>query len=327
MRSVVYRYDDLPRLLAALDSSRGQALPLPSGLLVRDGEWVLALFEFASTSRATAAAGKGVLTDDGVALVFERRDWERLHGFASARAPTPPPPPMPPTSAPSAPSSSLRSTSLGVADPERLAEANLRRTQSWERVSTPPERASTPPERASAPPERAFAPGPALEIEVPDPPSIEIVPDSASSLDADDESPMTVRQPMRLRGEGSRVLLVDDDPDLRDVVAAMLEAVGLEVVPAATAEDALELARDEAPDLVVLDWNLPGMSGLEMLKLVRADALLASMPIMFLTAHAGTQDMVEAFAAGADDYVSKPFRAAELGARIFGLLRRVRARA
>jgi two-component system phosphate regulon response regulator PhoB len=132
-------------------------------------------------------------------------------------------------------------------------------------------------------------------------------------------------QPKRLRGEGSRVLLVDDDPDLRDVVAAMLEAVGLTVSAVGSAEEALELSRLDPPNLLVLDWNLPGMSGLDLCKLLRADAALRHLPLMFLTAHSSTQDMVEAFAAGADDYVVKPFRAAELGARIFGLLRRTRA--
>jgi len=327
VRSVVYRYDDLPRLLDALDAANGQMLPLPAGVIVRDGEWVLALFEFEESSRATAAAGKGVLLDEGSALVFERRDWERLHQFASARAEArvpevsgvqpaaaapaavvPPAPAEPPAER------SLRSTRSGLASdpPIRITDpglASLRRTASWERVPTPP------PLRPSEQ-ERTTDEGP---------PPVH-VPSAAPPHDPDD-APMTVRQPLRLRGEGSRVLLVDDDPDLRDVVGAMLEAVGLFVVPAASAEEALELARGDAPDLVVLDWNLPAMSGLEMLKVVRADSLLAGMPIMFLTAHSATQDMVEAFAAGADDYLVKPFRAAELGARIFGLLRRMRAMA
>lgn len=290
MRSVVLRYDDLPRLLLALESAKGQVLPLPAGVIVRDGEWVLALFELDATSRATAAAGKGIVGDDGMALVFERRDWERLHQFASARSEPPEQPKTP----------SLRATHAGLAEPERLSKptSSLRQTQSWESIPMPAEERITD---AGPPPE-----------------------DSPSWPSREEESPMTVRQPLRLRGEGSRVLLVDDDSDLREVVAALLEAVGLEVVPAASAEEALELARGDAPDLVVLDWNLPKMSGLDMLKQVRADSLLSAMPILFLTANAATQNMVEAFAAGADDYVIKPFRAAELGARIFGLLRRTR---
>jgi two-component system phosphate regulon response regulator PhoB len=120
------------------------------------------------------------------------------------------------------------------------------------------------------------------------------------------------------------VLLVDDDPDLQEIVVAMLDAVGLEVDAVETAEEGLERLRSRRPDLLVLDWSLPGMSGLELCKRLRRDPAFGKLAILFLTAHAGTQDMVEAFAAGADDYVVKPFRAAELGARIFGLLRRSR---
>lgn len=122
----------------------------------------------------------------------------------------------------------------------------------------------------------------------------------------------------------SRVLVVDDDPDVRDVVAAMLEVVGLETTAVATAEEALTRARREAFDLLVLDWNLPKMNGLELCRAIRKDEMLARLPVLFLTAHASSKDMVDAFASGGDDYVVKPFRAPELGARIFSLLRRAR---
>ena len=122
----------------------------------------------------------------------------------------------------------------------------------------------------------------------------------------------------------ARVLLVDDDPDIRDVVGAMLEAVGLIVEPATTAEDALERAREKHFDLLVLDWSLPGMTGLELCRKIRAEPTLSTIPVLFLTAHSSSKDIVDAFASGADDYVAKPFRAPELGARIFGLLRRAR---
>ena len=126
------------------------------------------------------------------------------------------------------------------------------------------------------------------------------------------------------QGPAARVLLVDDDEDIREVVGAMLDAVGLTVDSAMSAEEALERVRAETFDLVVLDWNLPGMTGLELCRLLRKDPGLARMPVLFLTAHASSRDVVEAFASGADDYVVKPFRAPELGARIFGLLRRAR---
>ncbi len=121
-------------------------------------------------------------------------------------------------------------------------------------------------------------------------------------------------------GGGARILLVDDDVDVREVVGAMLEAVGFSIAHAQTGEDGLlELERSKV-DLVVLDWTLPGMSGLDLCRTVRAR--WAKLPVLFLTANATSRDVVDAFAGGADDYVVKPFRAPELGARIFGLLRR-----
>ena len=125
-------------------------------------------------------------------------------------------------------------------------------------------------------------------------------------------------------GAGARVLLVDDDPGIRDVVAMMLEAVGLVVDTCGSGEDALARAAADDFDLLVVDWNLPGMNGLGLCRAIRASTRTASIPVLFLSANASSQDMVEAFASGADDYVVKPFRAPELGARIFGLLRRAR---
>ncbi|MBK8255344.1 MAG: response regulator [Polyangiaceae bacterium] len=123
---------------------------------------------------------------------------------------------------------------------------------------------------------------------------------------------------------GARILVVDDDDAIRDMVAAMLEAVGLIVTTAANGEAALELFADATFDLVVLDWNMPRMTGLELCRTLRQKAGYAALPVLFLTANTSSSDMVEAFAAGADDYVVKPFRAPELGARIFSLLRRTR---
>jgi two-component system phosphate regulon response regulator PhoB len=120
------------------------------------------------------------------------------------------------------------------------------------------------------------------------------------------------------------VLVVDDESDIREVVTAMLQAVGLQVESATSGEDALLLLRHGRFDLVVLDWNLPGMTGIDLCRLLRKDETLAPTPVLFLTAHASSQDVVDAFASGADDYVAKPFRAPELGARVFGLLRRAR---
>jgi two-component system phosphate regulon response regulator PhoB len=118
------------------------------------------------------------------------------------------------------------------------------------------------------------------------------------------------------------VLLVDDDPDICHLMKAMLAAAGLTAQSTTNAEDALARIRAKQPDLVVLDWNLPGMTGLELCRIIRKDPIAWRLPVLFLTANAGADDVVQAFACGADDYVTKPFRGPELGARILSLLRR-----
>lgn len=119
-----------------------------------------------------------------------------------------------------------------------------------------------------------------------------------------------------------RVLLVDDDADIRVVVTAMLEAVDLVVTTASSAEEALSWLAEASFDLVVLDWNLPAMNGLDLCRALRARPMLSQTPVLFLTANACARDRSDALACGADDYVIKPFRAPELSARIFSLLRR-----
>jgi two-component system phosphate regulon response regulator PhoB len=119
-----------------------------------------------------------------------------------------------------------------------------------------------------------------------------------------------------------RVLVVDDEPEVCEIVRAMLEAIGLHVESVGSAEAALERVRARGCDLVVLDWDLPGMSGLELCRRLRKDPTQAGLPILFLSGQASSQALVDAFASGADDYVTKPFLEPELGARISGLLRR-----
>ena len=150
------------------------------------------------------------------------------------------------------------------------------------------------------------------------------------SADSDDEQPPTTRPsavlPMQqvLQGSPPSILLVDADAETTELVAVMLEAVGLPVESVVSAEKALDALRQRTFGLLLTDWNLPGMSGLEMCQRLRRDQRWALLPVLFLTANASHQDMMQAFAAGADDYVIKPFRASELGARIFALLRRAR---
>jgi len=113
---------------------------------------------------------------------------------------------------------------------------------------------------------------------------------------------------------------VDDDPQIRRVMRTTLVAQGYEVSAARTGEEALEKLRKEKCDLVLLDVNLPGMSGLETCRLIRASSDIA---VIMLTVRNTEKDKVEALDAGADDYVTKPFGAPELLARIRASLRRV----
>lgn len=145
----------------------------------------------------------------------------------------------------------------------------------------------------------------------------------AAPPDDEIETPRPTSWPPRA-GRGARILVVDDDPDIRAVVAAMLAAVGLIVTTKESAEDALVAITQETFDLIVLDWNLPKMTGIDLCRAIRRDKHI-KLPVLFLTANASSRDMVDAFASGADDYMVKPFHAPELGARIFSLLRRTRA--
>jgi len=118
---------------------------------------------------------------------------------------------------------------------------------------------------------------------------------------------------------GARVLVVDDEPQILRALGANLKARGYTVDLAATGEDALVHASDHAPDLVVLDLGLPGISGIEVIEGLRGWTLV---PIVVLSARDAERDKIDALDAGADDYVTKPFGMGELLARIRAALRR-----
>jgi two-component system phosphate regulon response regulator PhoB len=146
-----------------------------------------------------------------------------------------------------------------------------------------------------------------------------------ATLAAAEEPPISADQASSRRfGVGARVLLVDDDPIVRELVTSLLETVGFTIVSCESAEEALSQIAAVAFDLLVIDWGLPGMSGLDLCRNLRKEARTAAIPVLFLSSNSSSHDMVDAFASGADDYVVKPFRASELGARILGLLRRAR---
>ncbi|MBP7687293.1 MAG: response regulator transcription factor [Thermoflexales bacterium] len=121
-----------------------------------------------------------------------------------------------------------------------------------------------------------------------------------------------------------RILVVDDDPSIVKVVRGYLEQSGYQVLSAADGETALHMLRRERPDLLVLDLMLPKRDGREITRLVRADATLAALPIIMLTARVEDTDKIVGLELGADDYITKPFNAHEVVARVNALLRRTR---
>jgi two-component system phosphate regulon response regulator PhoB len=121
---------------------------------------------------------------------------------------------------------------------------------------------------------------------------------------------------------GQRILVVDDEPDLLELVRVNLRQAGFEVETAETGRQALERVRRAAPDLVILDLMLPDLSGTEVCRHLRADPALAEIPIIMLTARADEVDRVVGLEIGADDYVTKPFSPRELTLRVRAVLRR-----
>jgi DNA-binding response OmpR family regulator len=112
------------------------------------------------------------------------------------------------------------------------------------------------------------------------------------------------------------LLVADDDEDILTLVQLRLSRSGYEVVVARDGEEALRLTREKHPDLAVLDWMMPKASGVEVLRALRADAQTSDIPVILLTARASEADIEEGLAAGADDYIAKPFSPQELAARI-----------
>jgi two-component system OmpR family response regulator len=121
-------------------------------------------------------------------------------------------------------------------------------------------------------------------------------------------------------GAGQRILVVDDEPSIVDAVATALRYEGYEVEEAATGRDALEAVIREEPNLVVLDWMLPDIEGIEVGRRLRERGFKTA--ILFLTAKDATENKVDALRVGGDDYVTKPFSLAEIVARIQAILRR-----
>jgi two-component system phosphate regulon response regulator PhoB len=118
------------------------------------------------------------------------------------------------------------------------------------------------------------------------------------------------------------ILIVEDEADLAVLLRYNLEAEGFRVATAASGNEAVERIRDGVPDLILLDWMLPGLSGIELCRRWRSREETARTPIIMITARGEEEERVRGLATGADDYVVKPFSIPELLARINALLRR-----
>ena len=118
------------------------------------------------------------------------------------------------------------------------------------------------------------------------------------------------------------VLIVEDEPAILELIGVNLEHAGYAPLRAASAEEATQLLRHTLPDVALVDWMLPGQSGLGFARRLRADARTRELPIIFLTARSEESDKVAALEGGADDYLTKPFSPRELVARIRAVLRR-----
>ncbi|MDB4032549.1 phosphate regulon transcriptional regulator PhoB [Porticoccaceae bacterium] len=119
------------------------------------------------------------------------------------------------------------------------------------------------------------------------------------------------------------ILLVDDEMAIRTMLCVALEAAGYNVLQAENAQQAHGIIIDRSPDLVLLDWMMPGTTGLELLRRLKRDELTEKIPVIMLTAKAEEDSKISGLDAGADDYIAKPFSPRELISRVKAILRRI----
>jgi two-component system phosphate regulon response regulator PhoB len=120
----------------------------------------------------------------------------------------------------------------------------------------------------------------------------------------------------------AKLLIVDDEPAIREMVGFQLRRFGYSCRGAADAEEAADAIQQQRPDLILLDWMMPGKSGIEFAQELRSNHYTQDIPIILLTARGEENDKITGFGAGADDYITKPFSSKELMARIKAVLRR-----
>jgi two-component system phosphate regulon response regulator PhoB len=120
----------------------------------------------------------------------------------------------------------------------------------------------------------------------------------------------------------ANILLVEDEPAIQELIAFNLSQAGHHVMRADSVESAQSIVRNALPDLILLDWMLPGMSGIDFARKLRGDERTRAIPLIMLTARSDEQDKIAGLETGADDYITKPFSPRELQARIKAVLRR-----
>jgi CheY-like chemotaxis protein len=121
-----------------------------------------------------------------------------------------------------------------------------------------------------------------------------------------------------MNAEMKKILVIDDNSDIRDLIAFIFEKAGLKVIQSANGESGLQELKSKRPDLVLLDATMPGISGLEVLKAIRKDTdkELSRIPVMMLTANSAEEDITRAFELGASSYIVKPFKKEKILAEV-----------
>nr|BBX82003.1 histidine kinase [Mycobacterium florentinum] len=138
----------------------------------------------------------------------------------------------------------------------------------------------------------------------------------ATTADASTTAMMTATAPAGKDGERTRVLVADDNADMREYLSSLLQTSGYQVTSVTDGQHALDTVRAQIPDLVISDVMMPRLDGLQLLAALRSDPRTAALPVLLLSARAGQEASIEGLLAGADDYLVKPFAAAELLARV-----------
>lgn len=121
---------------------------------------------------------------------------------------------------------------------------------------------------------------------------------------------------------GRKILIVDDESAIRDMLRVALEMADYQCIEASNAQEAHSLIIDEKPDLILLDWMMPGTSGIELARRLKRDEVTSNLPLIMLTAKGEEDNKIQGLEVGADDYITKPFSPRELVARLKAVLRR-----